>query len=189
MSGNHNVGLELDLTLEVLMNGSGKRRNSALSVALAAVCVAAMLVGGCAKQPVPTSSGPQSTLPTGGPQKAAHIEVFLLQGETPASVARTAQTDGAQEALVSLMRGPTDAEKQQGLTTAIPAGTRLNSYAVSDGVAHVDFSAEMKNYGGGSTIVQEITEQVTRTVTANDDRAKSVAISVDGVPAEEAIQP
>jgi hypothetical protein len=47
----------------------------------------------------------------------------------------------------------------------------------------------MLNYGGGSARVQAIVSQVDNTVLNNDKTVSAVDITVDGVPAEEVLQP
>jgi spore germination protein GerM len=96
---------------------------------------------------------------------------------------------GAREALTEMLKGPTEAEIQQGFATAIPDGTRLLSYKVEDRKATVDFSSELKDYGGGSARVKGIVDQITNTVTANDPTVSSVEITIAGVPSEESLQP
>ena len=122
---------------------------------------------------------------------AATLNVFMLKGDTLTEVLRTAQGDAdlVQQALNDLLAGPTAAEKAMGLNTAIPAGTKLLSYSVSGGKATADFSKEMLNFGGGSARVQAILGQIDNTIKANDPTVKSVSVTVEGKPAEEAIQP
>jgi spore germination protein GerM len=115
--------------------------------------------------------------------------VFLLEGETVRPVKRAVAGPGAKAALEELLKGPTDTELSQGLSTEIPAGTRLNSLRVGNGTANADFSSEIRNYGGGSARVQAIMDQIQNTIMANDDSVKTVVVTVDGVSSDEALQP
>lgn len=160
---------------------------------LAAVLIATFLLAlasGCGEKTDVTSTQPDTTPATTPtvPVEEASVKVYLLVGETPAPLTRMVK-GGAREALEQLLGGPTPAEEEQGYATAIPQGTRLNSYTVEGETATADFSRELLEYGGGSAMVQAITAQITETVKANDPRVKNVVITVDGVPAEEALQP
>ncbi len=160
-----------------------------MAVFLAVVLLAA-LAAGCGegeKEAVKTPVNPPSTATT-VPVAEESVQVYFMVGEKTAPVTREVK-GGAPEALEELLKGPLSEEEEKGFSTAIPGGTRLNSYTVEGKVATVDFSAELASYGGGSAIVQAITAQITETVTANDPRVTSVAITVDGVPSDEALQP
>jgi spore germination protein GerM len=94
---------------------------------------------------------------------------------------------GSREALLELLKGPGQAE---GLSTEIPQGTTLRKCDVlEDGTAKVDFSREILNFGGGSARITAIIDQITKTVQANDPAVRTVAITVEGQPAEEVLQP
>lgn len=161
------------------------RQARVLAAFLLCGIVLASVFAGCGGEPEPT-------LPVRVPppeDTSARVTIYLLEGEEPTAAERTvAGAPSAGLALNELMRGPTPQEEEQGLTTAIPPGTQLNSFTVEGGVAKADFSKEMAS-GGGSARIQAIITQVGRTVTANDPSVTSVLITVDGVPAEEALQP
>jgi spore germination protein GerM len=160
-----------------------------VAVFLAAVLLVA-LVAGCGEgeqEAVTTPANPPSTGMT-VPAAGESVQVYFMVGEKTAPVTREVE-GGALEALEELLNGPLPEEEEKGFATAIPGGTRLNGYTVEGEVATVDFSAELASYGGGSAIVQAITAQITETVTANDPGVTTVAITVDGVPSDEALQP
>jgi spore germination protein GerM len=172
----------------------GKFEVAATMLTVAALVVAGVLAAGCGKKSptastAPSTPGAQSTAPAGSQRATNTVAVFLLKDETVFQVNRVAGGTGAAEALAELLKGVVGAEKQEGLSTAIPQGTRLNSYKVENGKAVADFSSELKNYGGGSARVQAIINQITNTVTSNDKTVKSVQITIEGVPAEESLQP
>jgi len=79
--------------------------------------------------------------PVDGVQTLVEVERKIV-GRHPDAVLR-----GAVEALLS---GPTAEERGKGLSTEIPAGTRLRSLVVRDGIAFIDVSAAIAS-GGGST--------------------------------------
>ena len=105
-------------------------------------------------------------------------------------------------ALEALLEGPTPEEKAQGFLTSIPNAeevaafkeralesgqpvpysgerVRLQDLRIEDGTVYVDFSAEMKAYGGGSLRVICIRQEVTKTVEQFSGIEK-VVISIDG---------
>ena len=156
---------------------------------IAAVLVVLLTVAasgiGCWKK---SETGDKKSSSPSGEQ--ASVVVFFIQGETVFQrVNRSATKPGPEEALTELLKGPTAGEKQEGLATAIPEGTRLLEYQEKNGKATADFSKEMANASGGSAVVQAITNQINNTVLANDSAVKSVSIAIDGVPASEAFQP
>jgi hypothetical protein len=163
-----------------------KQSAVAAMVLLVVMTAGGALAAGCGE----ASTTPGTLPPTTSPKPPeVHFDIYLVRGETPISVVRSGQKAGAEEALTVLLKGPTETEQQQGISTAIPAGTTLNSYTVQGDTARADFSSRLKDYGGGSARVTAILNQITRTVMANDARVKAIDVSVEGVPAEEALQP
>lgn len=71
----------------------------------------------------------------------------------------------ATAAMQELLKGPTEAEKAEGLTTAINAGTVLNYVRIDDGVATVDFNDQFDFQMGGSARVMSINQQILKTLT------------------------
>lgn len=84
----------------------------------------------------------------------------------------------ATAAIEELLKGPTEAEKNQGYTTVIPAGSKLNSLKIEDGVAYADFNA-LTESGGGSCSMRARTEQIRKTL-LQFPTVKSVKLSIDG---------
>ncbi len=121
------------------------------------------------------------------------VKIFLLKGETPVEVDRLVSKPGVQAALEILLEGPFPEETEEGLDTAIPAGTRLLDYKEalegSRRIATADFSRGMLSFGGGAAYVEAIKSQVTGTVQANSPGVDEVRILVEGTPAEEVLQP
>lgn len=131
------------------------------------------LVAACGGASSPGSPSPSATAPTPSatatstatPVTTSTVGVYLLRGERVQAVARTAQGAGvAAEAVRGLLAGPTATERAAGLSSAVPAGTRLLGLAVHDGLATVDLSGEFGS-GGGSLSMTERVAQVVFTLT------------------------
>jgi len=71
----------------------------------------------------------------------------------------------ATAAMQELLKGPTEAEKAEGLTTAINAGTVLNYVKINAGIATVDFNEQFDFQMGGSARVRAIYQQIFKTLT------------------------
>jgi D-alanyl-D-alanine carboxypeptidase len=89
---------------------------------------------------------------------------YFFRGEQLAPAERTLADASVAAALRSLLAGPTAAERESGLSSAIPAGTRLLSLDVAGGTATVDLS-EAFGSGGGSLSMAGRLAQVTYTLT------------------------
>jgi len=93
--------------------------------------------------------------------RGAEVSVFFTRAEgtafTVASARRTVTgTDTAarlREALEALLAGPTELERGQGLSTAIPPGTKLRGVHVEDGIVWADFSGEIDTGGGSASML------------------------------------
>lgn len=86
----------------------------------------------------------------------------------------------ARVALTDLLAGPSQAERDAGLSTAIPAGTRLLGVSISNGTATVDLSGEFAS-GGGSLSTQARLAQVAFTVTQFPTVSR-IAFELAGTP-------
>lgn len=159
-----------------------------LVLALVAVAFAAAGCGSGGGSPETSPSTSPSTTPSTTPSNDKTMSVFFVKGGAVSQVARQGAPSG-EGALKALLQGPTESEKAQGYSSAIPAGTTLLSYKLSGTQATVDLSEEVLDYGGGSAIVQAIMSQIDNTVLNNDDAVRSVSITVGGKPAEEVLQP
>jgi spore germination protein GerM len=167
-----------------------KKRFILINVILVGILAVGITASGCGKKKVVVQTGPQvRTTPSTIPSSTITVTVFFLKAETLYQVSRVANKKGPAEALAELLKGPTEAEKQQGVSTSLPEGTKLRSFAVENGKAKADFSNELKNYGGGSARLQAIINQINSTVISNDPAAATVEITVEGVPSGEALQP
>lgn len=168
---------------------------------LLTVCViltlVALSVAGCAPPTVTPTPGPSTTgtgtppatpavepsvTPTTTPAKeSVPITVFFSYQEKMQAVQRWAPagtTAVLREALTALLAGPTAAEKSAGLSSQIPAGTKLRGVSIDAGVAQVDLSREF-NTGGGSLSMFHRIAQVVFTA-SQFDTVKSVRFYLEG---------
>ena len=175
------------------LGGMSRRRAAILAAAAAALALALAACGGgsgggggygyagASAPPVPATSAPATTAPSTATAPAAiPVDVFFIRDErvvpasrdvTPPAVAR-----GAMEALLA---GPTAADQADGLTSSIPAGTRLLGLRVTPaGVAEVDLSGEFAS-GGGSLSMLTRVAQVVYTLTSFPT-VRSVRFLIDG---------
>lgn len=93
----------------------------------------------------------------------------------------------ARAALSELLEGPTEEEKEEGYFTSINEGVEIQSLAVEEGMARVDFSERIEDEVGGSCRVTSIRAQIEETL-KQFPTVEEVVISVDG-EVEEALQP
>ena len=86
----------------------------------------------------------------------------------------------AEAVLRELLKGPTAAERRQGLASLIPNGAALRSVSVTEaGVARADFSEGLQQGIGGSMRVLGIRQQIEATLMAISG-VTSVILSIDG---------
>ncbi len=92
-------------------------------------------------EPVEKSTTPVATTP---------VAIYLVKGELLEKVTRRVpKVPGiGRQAMEALLAGPTSAESAAGVTTAIPAGTRLLGLVVEEGTATVDLSPAYESGGG-----------------------------------------
>lgn len=134
-------------------------------------------------EPTPT---PEAT-PTETPdtEETRQVTVYFLRDEKIAAASRSvpaADLRRATEALEELLKGPTEAERAAGLSTAIPEGTELRGVNIENGVATVDLSGTFES-GGGSFSMGARLAQVVYTVT-QFPTVQEVQFRLDGEPVE-----
>lgn len=169
-----------------------KRAGASLVLAVTAV----LAVSACgsdkgdqgAPTPTPTpsasaSAGP-SVSPTESPTTPASlttVSVYFLKGEAVQPVPRTVEGKGvAAGAVTWLLTGPMRSEQAGDLTSAVPAGTKLNSVTIAGGLATVDLSKGFESGGGTLSMrarVAEVVFTLTQFPTVN-----RVAFELDGTP-------
>ena len=168
------------------------------------ITVAALLVTGCGAGdvgvagPVTTTPGStttkvtvpgtDSTVPTTQPptdQEPADqlfVELFFIkEGLEARSVIRAVDTpEVAANAIRALIQGPTPAEQDTELSTAVPADTLLLGLTINDGLATIDLSREFE-VGGGSFNILSRLAQVVYTLT-QFETIDEVNFRLDGEP-------
>lgn len=126
---------------------------------------------------VPVTTVPDSTLP---PTDEPGVAMYFVRGETLTVVGRFLGTWDATAVMQALLAGPTAAERADGVSTLIPAGTELLGVTVEGNAATVDLSAAYES-GGGSLAVMLSIAQVTYTLTQLPD-IDEVWFRIDGEP-------
>ena len=119
------------------------------------------------------------------PQQTSAIVYFTgpVDGATTiVAVPRVVAGRGAEAvlraALGALLTGPTAQERARGLSTEIPAGTRLRGVAVREGVATIDLSEAVAT-GGGSHSMRARLWQIVYTATQHP-AAPQAQVLVEG---------
>ena len=129
-------------------------------------------------------TGPTTTRPTDTATEQQRLLVYFMRGEQVGAAARLVPETpvvGA-EAVRALLEGPSEVETEAGLTTAIPAGTRLLDLEITDRVATVNLSEEFAS-GGGSLSIQARVAQVVHTLT-QFPTVEAVSFELEGEPVE-----
>lgn len=117
------------------------------------------------------------------PVAAAQVPVsaYFLDAEKVAPSARTVAGPAVAKAAMSeLLQGPSDTERAQGLSSAVPAGTKLNGVSIASGTATVDLSEEFTS-GGGTLSMSARVAQVVFTLTQFRS-VQRVTFRIDGKP-------
>lgn len=127
-----------------------------------------------------SSSSSTASSSSGGP--ATTVKVYLLRDEKVGPAGRSVpQTQTpAKAAMEELLKGATSQDTSAGLSTTIPAGTKLNSVTIAQAIATVDLSSEFGS-GGGSTSMQGRVAQVVYTLT-QFSTVTAVNFELDGKP-------
>ncbi len=104
---------------------------------------------------------------------------------TERAVAETVEL--ARAAVAELLKGPTLKERQDGFYTSLPPEVIINSLAINNGTALVDFSDSLERGVGGSCRVGAIRTQIEKTL-KQFPSIKEVIISING-RTEDILQP
>lgn len=173
------------------MRGTGARR---LLVA-ASVCVALLALPGCVtirSDQVP-SWVPKPAVPTATPQPAAHpkpedknaLGAYFVKGGHVLRVYRGGKKNAASasEALEILLAGPSSDERAEGISSAVPAGTKVRDVAPDfEGYVRLNLSKEF-GAGGSSASTKLRVAQVVCTLMQLPN-VKGVIIKIEGKPVE-----
>jgi len=91
-----------------------------------------------------------------------------------------AKTQGTEQAsLEELLKGPTEAEKNQGYYTSINPGVKIQKLTITNGTAYADFDETLEQAVGGSCRVAAIASQIRETL-KQFPAVKNVVISING---------
>lgn len=93
----------------------------------------------------------------------------------------------ARAALEELLKGPTEKEKSENFFTNINSGVEIQSLAIENGTAKVDFDEQLEFQVGGSCRVSAIRAQIIETL-KQFSTVKDVIISING-RTEDILQP
>ena len=134
--------------------------------------------------PVATGIGTDTGVEPGSGNSSDVYQVWLVRGESLFVTwrERSGTPQVGTEALEDLLTGPEPIEARAGVSTVIPAGTRLLGLAVSKGVANVDLSSEFE-VGGGSASMSARLAQVVCTLD-QFETVKVVSFRLDGQPVD-----
>jgi hypothetical protein len=119
------------------------------------------------------------SLLAGSAAGAPTVKVWFLQGEQMTTVVRPGSS--AEDAIRQLLRGPTVSEAKQGVETYVPAGTKLRSVTVVDGLATVDLSLTFVLGRDSASLLARLS-QVVHTVTGPEGATKVRVLIEGGVP-------
>jgi hypothetical protein len=84
----------------------------------------------------------------------------------------------ATAAVELLIQGPTDDEKSAGYFSSVPTNTFINSIAINNGVAKIDFSKEVESGGGSCSMAMRVA-QIKQTL-LQFPTVKNVVLSING---------
>ena len=127
-----------------------------------------------------TTTTPPTTTTT--PAQTTDVRVYFLHGDSLGVAHRTiaATPKVATAALTELLAGPTPADTATGLTSTIPAGTRLLGVTIVAGTATVNLTGAFES-GGGSLSMAGRLAQVTYTL-PQFPTVTQVVFHLDGKP-------
>lgn len=144
------VGLILALAVVVAGVSCGSDRETPVGMASPAAT------------PEPSPESPQESPDSPDGEEEVTLEVWFNEGTRLHVVHRglpgTASVGRA--AVEALLRGPGEDEREKGLSTAIPDGTRLLDLDIAGGTATVDLSSEYESGGGSASVLARLAQVV-----------------------------
>lgn len=150
-------------------------------------CGFGIVVSGCGSEKAvslgaPTSGGTTTREQTGTTTSKLSLEVWFARDGSLEAVRRAhAPTQlVATAAVTALLGGPTPEERDDGLASAVPEGTRLLGIGIRDGVATIDLTSEYQS-GGGEASMQTRLGQIVYTLT-QFPTVQRVRFRLDGSP-------
>ena len=130
----------------------------------------------------PSGSASPSSSPSAAPKTTLRL-YFLRDEKLGVAERRVAHTSMPASASVqALLAGPTAAERSAGLTSAVPADTKLLGLTISGTTAQVDLSEAFASGGGSLSMTARVAE-VVYTLT-RFPTVRSVEFLVEGTPVE-----
>lgn len=108
---------------------------------------------------------------------SAPVEVFFVHDDRLVAVVRPVEPVGVGAAVRVLLEGPTEAEAEAGLRSAVPVGTRLRRATLTGTTATVDLSASFADVSGENQVPAVAQLVFTATSVPGVER---VAIAVEG---------
>lgn len=130
----------------------------------------------------PELLSPRETPPPSAFQPASTSTIYLVRNGVLVGVHRPADETSTLSALLrSLLQGPTDAEAQSGLVTAINTNPVLNRVTFSGSIASIDLASTFGDIRGQEQILA--TAQLVMTAVGYPG-VDAVQISLDGAPAD-----
>jgi spore germination protein GerM len=163
-------------------DGSGAKSSTTIAAGSSTVATTTVATTVPATEAPPTTTEePTTEAPPTTAVRTSVVSVYLVRGQRLGVSRRSVPVPAVlRGALVALLEGPTAAERAEGLSTAIPAGTRLRSVALADGLATIDLSQEYESGGGTLSMSLRLAEVVfTATQFGNVER---VALRIEGTP-------
>jgi hypothetical protein len=158
-------------------------------LALAVLAAVGFVLAGCgSEKPVslgkPGTGATTAQEPTTSVPAPVPVEVWFARDGGLVAVRRThtATRAVATAAINSLLDGPTAAERAAGISSAVPAGTRLLGINIENGVATIDLTSDYQS-GGGSLSMQTRLGQVVYTLT-QFPTVQKVRFRLDGSPVD-----
>ena len=151
------------------------------------VLVAMLLIEGCGAERRSSDDSPGARAPAPlAPDGLRTSSVYFgdVHAERLVPVTRYLHPDSglARGAVLALLAGPDAADQARGLTSAIPAGSRLLGLKVRDSIATIDLARAFES-GGGATAVRMRLAQLVYTLTRVPG-VRSVRLWLDGRPVE-----
>lgn len=95
------------------------------------------------------------------------VKVYFISGDSLVAVERKLLPGEVplEKAIKELLNGPSQAEVARGVTTQIPVGTKAIGITQKKNIAIVNVNNKIEDYGGGSTRLQGMIEQIVYTAT------------------------
>ena len=100
-------------------------------------------------------------------EKAATIKIYFFKSGNLFAVERPLKVDKAvlKETIAELLSGPTEEEKEQGVTTQLPKDIKALGFKLRRRTAIINFNRKLEACSGGSARLQGMVAQIVYTAT------------------------